>query len=118
MEGRVGKLLNSPNFEKATLRSNEHLACFGFELWVFQIEFLSCLWEKVFGKIFLNFHSNFLTSDVYFYMVTALGISAKHLPDMWTNLRADFTDKKVTGVIQNLGASGALWVKVQVVPYE
>ena len=51
-------------------------------------------------------------------MVTALGISAKHLPDMWKNLRADFTDKKVTRVIQDLGASGALWVKVQVVPYE
>ena len=89
MSGREGwENVWQSNFEKATLRNNEHLASFGFELWVFQIDFFDLFVGKVFGKIFLNFHSNFLTSDVYFYMVTA-----KSLPDIWENLRADFEDK-------------------------
>ena len=68
----------------------------GFWVWTFgfQVEFLSCFGEKVPGKILLIFPLMlFLNSDVYFYMVTALGISAKHLPDMQENLRADLWNK-------------------------
>ena len=59
----------------------EHQQTFGLILG-FRLNYVLILGKSGPWQNLLNFTLAFLTSDVYFYMVTALGISAKCLPDM------------------------------------